>query len=196
MVRIHETEHSFDCILIDGGVPHALELEYGLIALIDSASLLATRLKATHLSEQPFQTLTGVPYDACQDGGAHLRQLLEEDPEPMDERIHQVLVWLDRLERERRWEEVSLDRALELACLSRSRFLHLFSAHVGSPWRTYLVWRRALVAITLASEGVTLTQAAHQAGYSDSAHLSRQFLSLFGISPGTLLKNSHFVQSK
>ena len=118
-----------------------------------------------------------------------------ERPAAGDARISAVLDWLDVLEQRGDWGAVSLEGALALAHLSRSRFLHLFSAEVGSPWRTYLVWRRALVAMTLALGGASLTKAAHAAGYADSAHLSRQFVALFGIAPSAFLKRSHFVQS-
>lgn len=184
------------CVIVEGGAPHALELEFGLIALIDAASQVARRLRTTHLSHGArWKVLEGFAFQESQTHDAYLQELLLDAPEPLDERIRDVLRWLDALEEEGRWEEVSLEHALTRTYLSRSRFLHLFSSQVGSPWRTYLVWRRALVAITLASHGTSLTQAAHQAGYSDAAHLSRQFLALFGLSPSALLKNSQFVQS-
>lgn len=113
----------------------------------------------------------------------------------MDKRIEDVLAWLDRLEMESRWDEVSLQGALAQSHLSESRFLHLFSEQVGTPWRGYLVWRRALVAATIAAAGVSLTDAAHSAGYADSAHLSRQFKALFGFTPSAAMNFSQFVQS-
>lgn len=183
------------CAVIDGGVPHDVTLDDGLIALVDAASPLAKRLRDSLLDGDPFAVLEGPGFDPEVSHDTHLRGLTGGDAAPLDARVRDVLEWLDVMESNGRWAEVTLERALEHACLSRSRFLHLFSSHVGSPWRTYLVWRRALVAITLASEGVTLTHAAHQAGYADSAHLSRQFLALFGFSPSALLQNSQFVQS-
>ena len=195
-LHIEDTTLSCHSAIIDGRVPHAVELERGLIALIDAASPLAKGLRSRHLDGRPFVTIDDVALHEERSHQEHLRHLIGEERFPIDARIQDVLTWLDVLEREGRWDEVSLEHALQRACLSRSRFLHLFSDHVGSPWRTYLVWRRALVAITLANDGASLTRAAHEAGYSDSAHLSRQFLMLFGFSPMALLKNSHFVQSE
>jgi AraC-like DNA-binding protein len=183
------------CAIIDGGVPHDVTLDDGLIALVDASSPLAKRLRDRLLDGEPFAVLEGVFFDPEVSHDAHLRGLAVGDAASLDARVRGVLDWLDVMESSGSWAEVKLERALEHACLSKSRFLHLFSSHVGSPWRTYLVWRRALVAITLASEGATLTRAAHQAGYADSAHLSRQFLALFGFSPSALLRNSQFVQS-
>ena len=49
-------------------------------------------------------------------------------------------------------------------------------------------WRRmACVARDLA-EGLTLTEAAHTAGFASSAHLSTAFSTMFGLAPSALLK--------
>lgn len=113
---------------------------------------------------------------------------------PMEPRVRTVLDWLDGLESEGRWREVTLEAALRQVHLSPSRFRHLFSEALGTPWRSSLVWRRALVALRLAAGGASLTEAAHLSGYADSAHLSRQFRALFGWTLASFLQNSHFVQ--
>jgi AraC-like DNA-binding protein len=56
----------------------------------------------------------------------------------------------------------------------------------GLPFRTYLLWLRLSKALELFSEGVSLTDAAHGAGFSDSSHLSRTFRRLFGIAADSL----------
>jgi AraC-like DNA-binding protein len=76
-------------------------------------------------------------------------------------------------------------RASEVAeglSLSEGRFLHLFSEQMGIPWRPYLLWHRVICAINAMTKGSSATDAAHMAGFSDSAHLSRTFRSLFGMS--------------
>ncbi|WP_423898182.1 helix-turn-helix domain-containing protein [Candidatus Pelagadaptatus aseana] len=73
------------------------------------------------------------------------------------------------------------DVASQMA-LSESRFLHLFREEMSIAWRPYLLWRRAICAINAITKGQSATDAAHSAGFSDSAHLSRTFRSLFGIS--------------
>jgi len=76
-------------------------------------------------------------------------------------------------------------RAAEIAsqlALSEGRFLHLFRQEMNIAWRPYLLWRRLMCAINAMIKGATATEAAYQSGFSDSAHLSRTFRSLFGIS--------------
>ncbi|MEL7400001.1 MAG: AraC family transcriptional regulator, partial [Pseudomonadota bacterium] len=65
--------------------------------------------------------------------------------------------------------------------LSESRFLHLFRQQMGIAWRPYLLWRRLLCAVQQMAHGLSATAAAHQAGFADSAHLSRTFRSTFGM---------------
>ena len=185
------------CVVVNGGVTHALELQHGLICLLDSASERAKRVRAQFIGDAGAAVIEGSAWSGSFDQADSLLGNLARPTaaKPVDERVRDVLDWLDALESASRWTTVSLDGALRRIHLSASRFLHLFSQEVGSPWRTYLVWRRALVAITLVSGGANLTEAAHAAGYTDSAHLSRQFVSLFGITPAAFTKNSHFVQS-
>lgn len=199
MVDLRTNDRSFRgrVVVVDGGVSHALSLENGLIALVDAASAVAERLRGLHLHGRgaaAFDALEGWDGTLLEIRGSLL--LGGEAPAVRDARVRAVLDWLDEMERGRRWTSVSLEGALAISHLSRSRFLHLFSAEVGSPWRTYLVWRRALVAMTLASQDADLTAAAHAAGYADSAHLSRQFKALFGVTPSAFVNNSHFVQSR
>lgn len=67
--------------------------------------------------------------------------------------------------------------------LSESRLGHLFSAEVGLPFRAYVRWLRMRHAIRIVAAGQTLTEAAHAAGFADSAHLNRVCHSMFGAAP-------------
>ncbi len=83
---------------------------------------------------------------------------------------------------------MSLDQAADKACLSSTRFAHLFKDQVGLPFSRYMLWRkltRAMVAI--ASEG-TIAAAAHAADFADAAHLTRTFYQMFGMAPSALMR--------
>lgn len=110
--------------------------------------------------------LTGDP------GGAH----------PLDPRIARVL---ERLVADLD-SKLSARQAAGIACLSESRFSHLFVQEVGLPYRTYVLWRKLMLAVRGIAAGETLTNAAHDAGFTDSAHFSRTFLRMFGV-PASLL---------
>lgn len=88
-------------------------------------------------------------------------------------------------------------RAAEAASsigLSVYRFQHVFRASTGTTFRRYLLWSRLVAAMQVAARGSSLTEAAHAAGFSDSAHLSRTFRSMFGLSPSEIVRASTFVQ--
>lgn len=57
------------------------------------------------------------------------------------------------------------------------------------PIRRYVLWQRLRAAVELALKGATLTDAAHAAGMSDSAHLSRTFREMFGVAPSFLFEH-------
>jgi AraC-like DNA-binding protein len=78
--------------------------------------------------------------------------------------------------------------------LSPSRFRHLFRREVGISVQSYLRWQRLLVALRTSARGVSLTEAAHAAGFADSAHLTRVFRATFGVPPSRFFRNSHAVQ--
>ena len=78
---------------------------------------------------------------------------------------------------------VTLADAASAATLSPSRFRHLFVQETGTSFRAYLLWLRINVAIEAAMGGASWTEAAHEAGFADSAHLSRTHRRMFGIEP-------------
>ena len=74
--------------------------------------------------------------------------------------------------------------------LSSSRFQHLFKEHVGISFRRFRLWARMRIALGHAMQGTSLTHAAMAAGFSDSAHFSTAFKSMFGIPPSQLISVS------
>lgn len=190
-------------ILVAPDVPHALQPE-GKIAhiFVDPESRSGARLKEMLDGRSAIQ-LHGMP-----DFAAELA-LLWELPIPsdidmvglgqtilsraigrviadqafkIDRRVLRVLSFLGDPE----VGEMTLSEAADIACLSESRFSHLFVEEVGLPFRTFLLWRRMSRAVSLLSSGNSLTEAAHDAGFADSAHFSRTFLRMFGLPAAAL----------
>lgn len=80
-------------------------------------------------------------------------------------------------------QPLSLGEVAASVALSESRFRHLFVSGTGSSFRAYLLWLRINLAIDAAMAGASWTAAAHEAGFADSAHLSRTHKRMFGIEP-------------
>lgn len=72
--------------------------------------------------------------------------------------------------------------------LSLSQLERLFSAELGLSIRRMVRWRRLRLALALALQGAPLTTAAHEAGFADSAHLSRTMREMFGVRADRLLQ--------
>jgi AraC family transcriptional regulator len=81
---------------------------------------------------------------------------------------------------------IGLAEVAAAAALSESRFRHLFVAQTGCSFRAYLLWLRINLAIEAVMAGASWTEAAHEAGFADSAHLTRTHKRMFGIEPSAV----------
>ncbi|MGO9134916.1 MAG: helix-turn-helix domain-containing protein, partial [Methylovirgula sp.] len=82
-----------------------------------------------------------------------------------------------------------------IADLSPSRFQHLFTQHAGVPFRRYRAWGRLRQAWMRIAQGATMTEAAHAAGFFDSAHLAREYRRTFGKAASNGIRRTFRVGS-
>lgn len=82
--------------------------------------------------------------------------------------------------------ELTLEEVADVACLSPSRFRHLFVDQTGMALRPYILWRRFLHVWELLGQGMSVSAAAHAAGFADAAHLSRTSRRTFGFPPSAM----------
>lgn len=200
-------------VLIAPDQPHECLASQSTILFLnlDPETRLARFLKATYLPQSSFmslpvtvtipfitvltQTLSGSV--SCLVLAQQLQDLTDRlagpvAVAPLDDRVVQAQALLkNSLER-----PIPLPELADLVCLSEGRLLHLFKEQVGIPIRRFVLWERLLLAIQQLTGGYNLTEAAHQAGFSDSAHFSRTFTRMFGLPPSLLTKNSQFVQAQ
>lgn len=87
---------------------------------------------------------------------------------------------------------ISLDDVAASVFLSPGRFAHLFSDHVGLPFRRYMLWRKLNRAMLAIGRGANHAAAAHEAGFADAAHLTRTFNQMFGIPPSVMMRGEFF----
>jgi AraC-like DNA-binding protein len=201
-IRTEDGHMEGPIVVIAPDVPHAFEPE-GKIALLfvepesRAGQALAQRMAGEpvtrmddRLGHAPIR-LADLWMEARPDDGvveALGRSLLQEavgealPASALDPRIARTLDWLGP----RLAGRVGLEEAAAIACLSDSRFSHLFAAEVGLPFRTYLLWRRLVLAVEGIAAGSSLTEAAHEAGFADSAHFSRTFHRMFGVPAAAL----------
>ena len=103
-------------------------------------------------------------------------------PDPIDPRVRLAvdMLLLDPS------ETVSLADLAARVGLSESRLAHLFRQSVGMPMRQYRLSLRMEQAVKYIARGSSVTEAAHMAGFSDSAHFCRICRRMFGGTPSNL----------
>lgn len=81
---------------------------------------------------------------------------------------------------------ITLEEVAKDVYLSPGRFRHLFVEETGMGLRPYVLWRRFICAWELLQVGKSVSEAAHGAGFADSAHFARTSRQTFGFPPSLL----------
>ncbi|MBZ2168277.1 helix-turn-helix domain-containing protein [Marinobacter sp. F4216] len=84
-------------------------------------------------------------------------------------------------------ENRSVEELAQAVNLSVPRLVQLFRQQVGVPIRRYRQWHRLFVTAINVAGGCSLTEAAIQAGFTDSAHFSHTFRTTLGLRPSDVL---------
>ncbi|MFI7676343.1 helix-turn-helix transcriptional regulator [Actinophytocola sp. NPDC049390] len=180
----------------------------GLLAWIETDGLLGqaltARVRRTGLpidsvaawaaAAQPLLD-NGLPADSTPSGVIHqvlgtLADADTPDQVPLHPALGQAVAVLPTMLD----HSVHLGQLAAVVGISASRLGHLFSDELGLPFRAYVRWTRLQRAIDHARHGSTLTDAAHAAGFADSAHLTRVCHEMFGLAPSLLARTVHWHQ--
>ncbi len=155
------------------------------ITLVPDARVADCIPEIQRLVDQPFESM-GIPELI-----RHCVQALCAGVPPsrrLDERVTRVLAAIRGSDQLR----ISIDEAAAMACLSPSRFAHLFKQQVGLPFRRYMLWRKLTRAMLVIGRQQTISTAAHEADFSDAAHLTRTFYQMVGLPPSLLMRGEFF----
>jgi len=186
-----DEEHSFDCngalgvmVFVD---PESSEGAWLSASLRQGITIVPqTRLDSIVLELHPFAERP----DETQDIAALVRGLVQglrpglAPARRFDTRVTTVLNAI----RESDDLRMSLDKAADMACLSPTRFAHLFRDQVGLPFSRYMLWRKLTRAMVAVASERTIAAAAHAADFADAAHLTRTFYQMVGMVPSALMR--------
>ena len=169
-----------------------------LIAFVDPESELGTALldriadEVTILSPRDVAEWRSMLGDPATLDSARVEPWLKTEllrdarPPRLDPRVKRTLRMIrDQLAEP---DNISLARLARSVGLSPSRLMHLFTASVGVPLRPYVLWLRIQRAAGELATGRSATEAAHAAGFSDAAHLTRTFRRMLGATPRDIVK--------
>lgn len=91
-------------------------------------------------------------------------------------------------------ENISLEKLAVIANLSPFYLLRSFKKQIGLPPHSYLNQVRLNRAKLLLAQGRQISQVAHETGFADQSHLTRQFKRMLGFTPGQYQLKSNIVQ--
>lgn len=112
----------------------------------------------------------------------------ETEAASFDKRIAEVL----KLLKGENGEQMNIGILAKKVFLSPSRLRYLFKQTTGFSLHRYIIWNRIMLAMTMLLNGTTVSVAALSCGFTDSSHLSKMLLQMFGVSPSQFIKeNSH-----
>jgi AraC-like DNA-binding protein len=109
----------------------------------------------------------------------------KKNTQPLDKRIEYIAWYIQHNIQLRHFSLAELARKVEL---SESGFMHLFTTEIGIPLRKYVQWKRVKSAALEVQRGLSLTNAALAAGFSDLGHFSKVYKSMIGLMPSAVLK--------
>lgn len=195
---------SFEGALVPSHCPHQFEVDAIRMAHLfvepecRAGRALAGRFGATAVAQLPaadsravartlFGTFASTPQREAMVEAAitAVARLCGESTEPdkaLDPRLARALEYMRAHVR----HPIALGDVAAAVALSESRFRHLFVAQTGCSFRAYLLWLRINLAIEAVMAGASWTDAAHEAGFADSAHLTRTHKRVFGIEPSAI----------
>ncbi len=171
-----ETDEFADAAALHPGAGPIVPLEPDpdVLAELDRLLLVEDREQANVVARQ----LMGLDVD---EGGLR----------PVDARVRRAQQWL----RDNLGSRIRITEVAEVAGVSESHLAHLFRAETGVPVRRFVLWLRLRRVIELALRGHSLTEAAHEAGFADSAHMSRTFRDTFGLPPSFLSSGTREIDA-
>lgn len=199
--KTHETES----VLIDMDVKHQLQGKntWQLYLLIDPNSRLGKKIRENLLKGSDFAFLDSKKlnrvktllkdFDYRMEDTKAFNKLMGEvqkvlftdyrdEQYDQDPRIMKVREILSSCE----LNKITVTELSKMVFLSESRLSHLFKKVMGISFSSYLLYLKLKKAMELVQLGRSCTDAAYEAGFSDSAHLSRTFKQKFGMSPKNL----------
>lgn len=198
---------SGELLVVPPNVPHRIESAQPLVLnlLVEAESVDPAQLPVFLQHCGPADHVAGAPafVQRVRDGHARLLAASGREsfdsfdfdalffgqplaPRPLDARIRKVI------------DAINVDPAAPAsaeACaasvhLSFSRFLHVFKAETGVPFRAFRAWKRARSLLRHVRQPATLTDIALDTGYPDSTHFSHSIRQVYGLKPSDIVAGS------
>ena len=172
-----------DVLLVRPGIVHSVWLGRGAdVVYLNGLTFpfeapLAVALKG-QLEQLARRSIGG---DSC--ATEELRERLAFATDPLPVKVAEIVraMQADPMRR------VSQDELVRCLGMERTRALRCFKAATGLTFRRFKLWSALQHAALRMAERELVRTAAMDAGFADTAHLSRVFSSMFGLSPSVAI---------
>ncbi|KNF08507.1 AraC type HTH- domain containing protein [Gottschalkia purinilytica] len=108
----------------------------------------------------------------------------------IDDRIQEVLDYIETYPLDR----LSVKELSNKIFLSESRLSHLFKEEIGISITSYILHEKVKKAFYLIFNGLSITEASIEAGFSSSSHFTQSVRDKLGMTPRAIIKNSRYLQ--
>lgn len=162
-------------------IGHQLYLKFKSATIIDGGEIFKELSKLFH-----DYLNNNIPFTSLLEGSRQyligLQCVCEQENHIGEDRIYKAIQYL-----EQNYDRVvSLKEIAGYCFLSPTRFLHLFKETTKVNFRRYQLWNKLIKSLPYLNRQ-SITQTAHQFGFTDSSHYTRTFKETFGINPKFLL---------
>lgn len=199
VLMLPEEVSSGNIIFLESGIKHANDPNHSsqLFLLIDTTSALARQIRERYLKGKSYTVLSHempIDCDTVNDSDINIAQYVENllfqmnlrdnDNRKMDERIDELLQFI----KHGKAAALSVTDLAKKMALSPSRLTHLFRQQTGVGLKNFLLLNKLKGAYQSVIQGKSMTEAALENGFSDSAHLSATCKNLTGISMSQVMR--------
>lgn len=198
-VRTEHSELEAHCIVIGSNVRHAISSGRFAMFWIEPQSDAGRRLVETYCRQRPVARVDPRDLDAL----ARRAAAILDDPRscdvawsfsmdvltslagelPRGRVVHPAIRKAVRLIEAQPHAKLSAKEIATEVELSTSRLMHLFRETMGVPLRRFSMWQRLRRAVVILARGGSAGEAAHDAGFTDTAHLNRVLKMMLGARP-------------
>lgn len=183
-LTLHGVAVEGDMLLIRPGVVHAIALPArGADILYLDGLAFPFDVPLARALDGKLAELAGAVLDGADDAAAELRARLAGPAAPSSSCVAEAVraIYADPM---RRMAQGELARRLGM---ERTRALRHFRAATGQRFREFKRWSAMQHAAEQMKQGALVRTAAMDAGFADTAHLSRVFRETFGLTPSAAI---------
>lgn len=212
MIHIEEKELLTKGIIVASNISHRLQghNEWQLYLLINPESAFGEAIKRDLLNKKEIYIIEdidinkviGNEINKIETIGSEkyhsiiskLKEVLKistiELNHKIDNRILEILVHIES----HPLEELTVKALSNIVFLSESRLSHLFKEEMGISITSYIVHEKLKKAFQLIFKGLSITEAAIEAGFNSSSHFTRSARDKLGMPPRSIVKDSRYLQ--